>query len=241
MKKHTTVLYILIFIVIVAAVVYIFAAGPGSAPDTVPVILPNTSSGNHDPDGSGESAPQIVEVNAGNVQAVLRTLTRTEAYSRTICSENFWAGGQSRRNIDVWVSGSSARMDISRSDGSSTMHILIVDDEKWLWYSGVYGVFEGAAAAGEADRYQSILSYEHILELPKSAITEAGYTEHLGEMCIYIRYKYGELGYDNVCYVSVASGLVMGEESYDGERLVSRISSTAPDLSIPEDSIFEQP
>lgn len=85
------------------------------------------------------------------------------------------------------------------------------------------------------------MSYEEVLGLDSSAITDAGYIRLEDEMCIYVRYSSGEFGYDNVCYVSVDTGLLMGSEIYDGSKLIYRMSSTAPDISTPDDSIFTHP
>lgn len=242
MKRQSIILYILIFLVLAGTAGMIFLSDFYSAPDTAAVILPTAPpDGGKDDDSNAENAPQVVEIKADTVQAALRTLSRADSYSRTLCVDSFWEGGESRRNIDVWVNGSSARLDISRTDGSSTMHLLIDGDEKWLWYSGFYGSYHGVAAESEADRWQGLLSYEHILELDSDNITEAGYTDFQGEMCIYVRYISGELGYENVCYVSTVSGLVMGEESYSAGTLTYRMSSTAPSLAIPEEDIFEHP
>ncbi|MBQ8264122.1 MAG: hypothetical protein IJY96_05030 [Oscillospiraceae bacterium] len=241
MKSRSSLLYILIFLVLAATVCIIFVVAPSADIDTAPVILPSTApDSDSDADGADEAAPQTVEVNAGTVQAVLRTLSRDESYSRTLCAETFWANGEVRRNIDVWVDGDKAKLEIVRSGSNDTQHILIDGDSKQLWYTGRYGTFSGSAAETEADQYQSFLSYEHILSLPAEQISDAGYVEFQGEMCIYVRYISGELGYSNICYVSIASGLVMGEESREGENLVYRMSSTEPDLSDPPSEVFKR-
>ncbi len=242
MKRQSIILHILIVLVLVAALCIIFLASP-SDPDTAAVILPAASESDDENSGDDEDtdSEEILSVTRDSVQTVIRTLSPSDSYSRTVCTESFWSGGESRRNIDVWVRNDEARIDISASDGSSTRHILIIGGEKWLWDSDSDGLFHGAAAENEAELYQSILNYEHILELDKSAITDAGFVEYLGEMCIYVRYVSGRLGYENVCYISLASGLVTGEESYDGETLIYRMSSTTADLSVPPDSVFELP
>jgi len=240
MKKQSTILYILTFIVLAAVLYLVFFAVPGAEIDTVPVILP-VDSGEEDESKEPESAPQLIEVTPDSVQTVIRTMNRANSYSRSICSESFWSGGDTRRNIDVWVTGDASKLEVSRPDGSDIMHILIADGEKTIWYSDSEGSFSGPAAEADADMYQALLSYERILDVDKKNIVDAGYEEYLGEMCIYVRYRSGELGYDNVCYVSLATGLVMGEESYDGDSLVIRVTSTVPELSQPDENIFRKP
>ena len=241
-SRPSAVFYILILLAVAVTVGLIFLVGPSANIDTVPVILPEAAPENSSTETDpADSAPQVLELTAENVQSALRTLSRDESYSRSLCAESYWSGGSTRRNIDLWVDGDRVRMDISRSDGGDTIHLLFDGGEKWLWYEGRYGLFTGAAAENEADRWQSLLSYEHILDLPAGDIIEADYSEYGGGMCIRVRYSYGRLGYENVCYVSIESGLVMGEESWDGDSLVYSLSSTEPDLSQPEPDIFALP
>lgn len=243
MKARSNLLYILIFLVLVATLWYIFLAAPASDTDTVPVILPTTAPDDEDKENesSATDGSQLIAVTTDSVQTVIRTLSRADGYSRTISAESFWSGGGNTQNIDVWVRDDAAKLAISRADGTNTKYVLINGGEKWIWYSDSNRVYHGEAAENEADRYQTLLTYEHILELDSGNITDAGYTDYGGSMCIYVRYTSGELGYDSICYISVESGLMMGEESYDGDTLIYRMSSTLPDLSTPEDSVFEHP
>jgi len=240
MKKQTAILYSLIFLLLVATALFVFVEFPSAGPDTAAVILPDTSSEDDDED-EAETPLQPVEVNTETVQAAIRTLSRANAYSRTITTESYLDGEVSTKNIDVWVQGDSAKLVISRSDRDEVLNVLILDDEKWVWYEGLYGSYNGAAGEAEADRYQSILSYESVLELSKSSITDAGYCEYQGEMCIFVRYLSPLPGYENTCYVDLASGLAIGEESYNGEELVFRAVSTLPDLAAPDEEVFELP
>ncbi len=242
MKRQSTILYILIVIVLAIALGVVFLASP-SDPDTVPVILPAADAEDENDSNSGKDNEnaEILSVSRDSVQTIIRTLSPADSYSRTICAESFWNGGESRRNIDVWVRNDETRIDISPDDGSATTHVLLMGGEKWLWYSDSDAVYNGDSAENEAELYQGILNYEHILKLDKSAISDAGFEKYLDEMCIYVRYTSGRLDYENVCYISIASGLVMGEESYDGETLIYPMSSTPPDLAAPPDIVFELP
>lgn len=242
MKQRSAMLYILIALVIAAIIWLLFLLAPSADIDTVPVILPAESEGSGDvglrPGESDES--HTIAVTTDTVQAVIRTLSRAPNYSRTLTVESFWEGGSSSRSISVWARGDAVKMVVSEGD-SAAKNILIDGDEKWIWYSGSDEVFYGYAAEAEADEYQTLLSYEDVLEMDPSNITDAGYIRLEDEMCIYVRYTAGDFGYDNVCYVSVASGLLVGSEIYDGGALIYRMSSTAPDISTPDDSIFTRP
>lgn len=243
MKKKSVFLYILIFLVLAAIIWLIFLSASSSEIDTVPVILPTEAvdGGNADPDRIEQNETHTIAVTPDTVQAVIRTLSRADNYSRTLTVESFWSGGSSSQTISVWNRGSSVKMTVSRADGSVSKNILIDNNKKWIWYSGSDEVFHGAAAETEADEYQTLLTYENVLELDKSAITDAGYIQYNEEMCIYVRYASGEFAYDNLCYISIATGLLMGSEIYDGDKLIYRMSSTVPDISTPDESVFSKP
>lgn len=238
MKRQITILYILIAIVIAFTVVLVFYGIPGTAPKTAAVILPETTP-NDKKDEFHE--PEVIEVTTDTVQSVIRSMSRAESYSRSICVESFWSGGSGVRNIDVWVRGDHCKMEISRPDSERVTHVLLKHNDKQLWHSDLNGVFEGSVNDGDADSYQAVLSYERILDLPVEDILEAGHRAFMDEMCIFVRYAAGELGYENVCYVSLTSGLVIGEESYDDGKLVIRVTSTLPDLGEIDDSVFASP
>lgn len=239
MKKQTLILYILTGIVLAAALLFVFVGFPGTQPDTAAVILPET--GPDDKEKEEDRVPDIIEVSPDTVQTVIRSMSRVDSYSRSICAESFWSGGSTVRNIDVWVRGGDSKMEISRPDSGEVMHVLLKDGNRQIWYSGKNGSFESPASARDSDSYQALLSYERILDLAKEDISEASYEDFMGEMCICVRYTSGELGYENCCYVSLASGLVIGEESWENGTLVIRVTSTMPDYSEPAGSVFEGP
>ena len=72
-------------------------------------------------------------------------------------------------------------------------------------------------------------------------ITDAGYVDYNGTRCIYVEYTDELLGYSHRVYVAVSTGLVMGDETYDGEVLIYNQSSSEPEIITPEDEVFEKP
>lgn len=240
MRKRQIFLYILIFIVLGATVLFLIEMTPGSDADTVPVVLPTLAP---DDDASADATPkpteQAITVTADNVQVALKTLSRAENYTRRLSVENFWSGGSSSQTIDVAVSGGSTKLAIS-SNGS-TRHVLISGGEKWIWYSDSEAVFHGVSAEDDSDRYQTLLSYEDILDLPREAIKEAAITSYEGSMCIFVRYISGAMSYENHAYIDLSSGLLCGLETYDGDALIYRMSSAEADLSTPDESVFVHP
>ena len=242
MRKRQIFLYILIALVLGATVLFLVEMTPGSDPGTVPVVLPTLVP---DDDAAADATPepteQAITVTADNVQVALQTLSRAENYTRTLSVENFWSGGSSSQTIEVAFSNGSTKLAISSGEGSSIRHILISQNEKWIWYSDSQAVYHGASAENDSDRYQTLLSYEDILALPRESIKEAAIISYEGSMCIFVRYTSGAMSYENHAYIDLGSGLLRGLETYDGDTLIYRMSSTEADLSTPDESVFVHP
>lgn len=235
--------YILFALALAALGVLIWLLAPGSAPETPPVILATPAAADSVGAPSATDVPgvRVIEVTPDTVQTVISMLRRADNYSRTLTAQNFWNGGSAVTGIEVWVRGDNVRLSIRESGGDTVKNVLIKGAEEWIWYSDGAGVWHGAARDGDADAYQTLLTYEDVLTLDKSAILDAGYTEYNGENCIFVRYASGALDYEHLCYISDATGLLMGAETYDGDMLVYAMRSSDPNISTPVDEVFVEP
>lgn len=243
MKKRQALLYIIIAIVLCVAVALVFYIVPGFSQPDIPIVLPTDTP---DPDGENggegkDPTEQDITVSPDNVQIVLQTISRAENYSRTLSVENFWSGGSSSQTIEIAARGDSCKMSISRPESESTKYILISGNEKWIWQSDSDNIYHGPAGENDEDRYQTLLSYEDILALGRDEIIDAYSGVYQDAMCICVRYTSGRLGYESLAYIDISSGLLIGLETYDGQELIYRMSSTLPDLSTPDESFFELP
>ena len=224
-----------------AALVYLL--GPGALPETPPVVLASAAPVG----GAGGGSPAAgadnrrLAVDASSVQLVAATLSRADHYARELRAVTLWDGGSAARLISVWVRGTQTRLRIRDDGGETVKNVLLRDGKKWIWYSDRPGVWAGRAALGDADAYQALLSWEELLTVDRRAIRDAGYTMYADTLCIYARCAKGTLGYENLYYIAVDSGLLMGAETYDGDTLVYSLSSTAPDFSLPDEAVFEIP
>ena len=235
--------YVLIALALAAVAALIIMLAPGSAPETPAVHLsaPPAADSAESPSVAPEAAARLIEVIPDTVQTVISTLSRADSYSRALTVQDFWNGGSSTTEIDVWVRGDSTRVALRERADETVKNILIKGGEKWIWYSDAAPVWHGPAREGDADAYQTLLTYEDVLALDKASITDAGYADYSGENCVYIRYGGGALGYENLCYISDRTGLLMGVETYDGDVLVYAMRSGTPDISTPDESIFAEP
>lgn len=231
--RRLTIISISTIALAILALVLALFIGVGT--DTAPVLLPSAGGSTSGDGGS------FATVTPSTVQAVIETLSRPDSYSRTAVAEDFWDGGSGATQLRTWVSGGKTRINILR--GGVTENILVTEDGVWIWYDNADGVFHSAEPAedGDADLWMRAVSYERLLDLPAEDISGAGYTRFAGESCIWAEYVTGEFGYRERAYVCVNNGILMGVETYDGDRLIYRLTSGSPSVTTQDESLFTPP
>ena len=242
MKKAKISLYIMTVVALAAVVWLVFAFAPMAQVETPPVVLPTEvpeQDGDSNNGSDNADALQELIVTRENVKAVIASLKRADSYHRVLNCESFWNGGSKAEQIEVWVRGDSVKMLVPSAE--NTKNILIINDELYIWDEGSRDVYSGKASIRDVDEYQRLVTYEDILGIPDKQISEAGYVDYNGTYCIYAVYTDELLGYTHRVYVSVVDGLVMGDETFDGETLIFNQVSSALEIITPEDEIFSKP
>jgi hypothetical protein len=238
-KTSRTRVFVIVTVVLAAAVVLYALFGRMPSVETASVTLPTPVAGGESQTSDSEEIT-LASVSPETVQAVIGTLNRAESYSRTVTVEDFWTGGSSSTELSVWADKQNER--IRFDTGDDVKNILLNDGMLYIWYENTDGVYTApAGGTNDADTWLNCLTYEDLLALPASAITDAGYQEYAGEPCVYAEYSSGSFGYRNIVYVSVNTGLLMGAETYDGETLVYRMTSGTPELAVPDSKMFLPP
>ena len=243
MKKRSASFYIIIVLALLAVGALAVLLAPGRQMSTPAVVLPTLPPA----DASAPVSPErpddarVIAVTPETVQTVIGTLRRIDSYSRTLDVRDFWSGGNRARSIAVWCRGDRLRLRISAEDAAAQQELLLRDGEKWIWYSDSDAVWHGDLLPDDADAWQTLLTYEDLLDAPADDILDAGYTDFLGLSCIYVRWRAGALGYVSECYIDPDTGLLMGERCYDGEKLVYSMDSSLPDVTTPDESVFALP
>ena len=241
MKKRGASFYIIIVLAVLAVGGLVFLLAPGRQMSTPAVVLPTLPPA----DSSAPVAPEhtagakVITVTPDTAQTVIGTLRRIDSYSRTLDIRDFWSGGSRSRQVSVWCRGDRLRLRISGED-TPQQELLFLDGELWLWYTEDT-VYHGSTLPGDADAWQTILTYEDMLSVPADDILDAGYTVFSGTSCIFVRWRSGALGYVSECYIDPETGLLMGERCYDGEKLIYSMDSSVPDVTTPDESVFSLP
>ena len=244
MKKRSASFYIVIILALLAVGVLVFLLAPGRRISTPPVAFPSETPADVPipvaPENTGSGGEAVIAVTPETVQTVIATLHRIDSYSRTLDVRDFSSGGSRTRTIEVWCRGDRLRLHIS-GDGTADQELLFRDREKWIWYEDGDAVYHGDELPGDTDSWQTILTYEDVLNAPREDILDAGYTDFSGMNCIFVRWRIGTLGYVSECYIDPDTGLLMGERCYDGEKLIYSMDSSLPDVTTPNENVFALP
>lgn len=186
-----------------------------------------------------EGALAVIEITPDTVQAAIATLSRPEAYQRTITVEQFWNGGSAAYETAVAVDGAWTRTDRTMPDGR-VRHTMIGSETVYVWYNNEINLYSGPVGAVSADNEQSIPTYETILDLSADEIVAADYQDFSGIPCIYVEAVSSEehtLRY----WVSVESGLLVAAEKLIQDETVYRMGALVVDSAEPPSGIFVLP
>ena len=236
MRKRTK-LFIILLLVLTAAVIVYALFFMGRSTETPGVSLP-------DPDQTGSAQPSAdtgyteLTLTPENVQAAIKELSRAESYSATVTVEDFWSGGSSSQELQVWVDGERIR--VRGAIGGGTRNVLVDGDTLYIWYDSVSGL-STLPAGDHTDRWLRSITYEDVLDIPTEHITAAGYRQYNGIQCIYVEYNDGSEDYVDSLYISVSDGLLRGAETYEDGELIYRMSSTVSSLVSTDESLFTPP
>lgn len=225
--KNRTILALLIAVVMVAAVFAGFGMNFFRA--TPSVDLPAITGGG-DPAGETADPGQLgdyvrVDVTADTVQSVIVTLNRPESYSRAVTVETYGAGGtQGVTTAQVLTDGGWTFVSAQLPSGE-TEHTLVGEGRLYIWREGDSVWKDYPADSLSADLAQRIPTYEDVLAVERSSITDTGYEYKGGLECVFVEVRQEELGYLERYWVAVDTGLLVAAETLKDETVVYRMTS----------------
>ena len=206
------------------------------------IVLPGTeSSSNSSSDDGGQNDSVVrVEVNAENVQDVIATLSRPEAYSCSMTIETFYSGGSGTTTVAARVDGGYTRADMKLA-GGQTRHLIYGGDKVYIWYNSARSYYSGSAGAITADEEERIPTYEDVLEIDSGDIAKADYRT-LGDFdCIYVEAKSADGEYAELYWVDVNTGLLVSSEKQKNGETVYSMSAADIVASSPDAAAFTLP
>lgn len=235
--RNRTFFLVLTAIVIIVAVFSSFGMNLfGTTPE---VRFPDstTTNGPQDPNQSGQPTDNAdfvrVEVTPQTVQSVIATLSRPARYYRSVAVSTYRADDwEDVQTSQVLVADGWTRTETVLKSGP-IRYTIVGDGTVYRWYEGDKEAKSWTADERSDDvEGQRILTYEDVLALDPSEISDAGYEERDGQFCIYVEVAEGENGYGSRYWISVRNGLLAGAERWSGDRLVYRMTTGSMEQSL---------
>lgn len=237
--KHRSSIYSMLIVLTVFLVAFLLAQY--ALRDDRTITLP-TPTGETEP-GSDQSDAEdlnILSITPATVQAAISTLSRPASYQRTQTVTLYWNGGESTTTAQVTVSGGITRIDTTLKDGT-ICHTLLNTQLSCVWYDDETSWITMRADQLSADALQKIPTYESVLELDSSLITQAEYCLKDGVSCIYIQTAPDSDGYAQSFWISTQSGLLYAAERTHNDEVIYRFTATEPGNDPPPESLFLLP
>lgn len=205
------------------------------------IVLPERTGSTETGDESDAAEKlNVLSVTPKTVQAAISTLSRPVAYQRTQTVELFWSSGKSASVSQVAVSGGTTRIDTTLSD-NSVCHTLLAGDTAAVWYDDDDTWALLRADQFSADWIQRMPTYETVLDLPSTSISQAEYCERDGIYCIYVATRPDKDGYADSYWISAQSGLLLAAERTCHAELIYRFTTADPTGDAPDESLFTLP
>lgn len=211
---------------------------------TPSVILPtlSTSSGETQEQTSSSSLYRI-EVTPKTVQSVITALQSESSYSREISTTLFWPNGSFTTEAQVFYDNGRTKV-VKTLPSGDVRHDLIIDADKFLleeenqtllpesavyyWYDDGNTYLSIPSERYTADLAQSIPTYQNVLNLGVESIHQANFQIKEGISCIYVEATPAPLFYTERYWISTETGLLVGAETYEGDKVIYRFDGYAP-------------
>lgn len=176
------------------------------------------------------------------LSALLQNINRAPQYFHEFLADEFSDDGNSSTIYKIWYNGSDYKI-IEEKPGSPAKHMLIKDNTSTVWYSdNIKARYKGTPpAAGIAELFQGIATYDQLITLSPEQIISAEFANYQGSAGMYIEYIQGGFGYIHKIYVSIDSGLILSAEIFDGEILIYSMSSLDYSNEAPDKAVFVTP
>lgn len=164
---------------------------------------------------------QFAEITRGNVQDVLRSLTRPSSYHQAVTIMTYAAQASRQQQVDIWRSGRLFRADITEQSGS-VKSVLSDGETAYIWYDGDETALELPLRDGVSpEQLVGIGSYDTILALPQQQIISADFVtlqEEASFSCIYVTFSLN--GCEQYDWIDLSSGLLCRQSiQQDGKSL----------------------
>lgn len=214
--------------------------------------LPGGNAGIVLPEGDGADAHDIIteqtqyqltrtDISTENVQQVVASLARPEAYSASVTNTLYWSGAWKEIHAVQYVRDGVYLTEYRDANGNSTRFEAVRDGNYYAWQRAGATQYSGATGTVSSDDLSMIPTYETLVEADARTITEAGLRTVNGVSCIYATVDNAENGYQLTYWISTVSGLLVQADYTRGSELVRSVVVDEMEQEQPPASLFLLP
>lgn len=204
------------------------------------VVLPSetTKAPENDVLGDNLSILSEVEITADNIQAVIASLSRAEAYTATVTSRLYYGETSGTITCRQSVKNDAIRTDYLNTNGNVLRSELLWDGTSYAWRSGADTYSQGNQGAFTADQSAMLPTYETVCELPREQITGGALVQEGDELLLTVDTQNGsQIG---VYKISAQTGLLRAASFSENGKMTRAVEVTVS-TEAPADSLFVLP
>lgn len=153
-----------------------------------------------------------------NVQRVVESLSRPEAYTAAVTNTLYWNGTWATITADQYVRDGITLIAYHNTEGIEERYEAERDGLYYAWRRDGSSQYSASAGSIDRDDMSMIPTYETVVELDQDKITDAGMRTVNGEACIFVTVMDEKDSYQLTYWISTVSGLlIQADYTRDGE------------------------
>ena len=217
----------------------LFATGESAI--ILPSQMENGAASAEDDTLAQENEKKIVQVSISpdNVQSVIASLTRPEAYSCAITNTLYWDGGAGSLHCRQYVRSGAYRIETLDAEGGIVRVQLQYNGHIYAWDAGSTTYYSGQAGSFTPEEAAMIPTYETVCGLPREQIQQAELIERSGQPMIRVVAEQDDRTVEYV--VSAATGLLYSAAFSERGDQTQTIQTSVLSLASPADNLFTLP
>lgn len=180
-----------------------------------------------------------VSISPGNVQAVIASLVRPEAYSCAITNTLYWDGGSGSLYCRQYARNGAYRMETLDAAGEIVRVQLQYNGHIYAWDAGSTTYYSGQAGNFTPEEAAMIPTYETICELPVEQIQQAELIERSGQPMIRVVAEQDDRMVEYV--ISTATGLLYSAVFSEQGDQTQTLQTSVLSLASSADNLFTLP
>lgn len=204
------------------------------------------------PQGDGQDFRHVVteqtqyqltsaDITTENVQQVVASLARPEAYSASVTNTLYWDGAWKEIHAVQYVRDGVCLTQYNDTVGNAERFEAVKDGSYFAWQPGSSAQYTGATGSVTADDLSMIPTYESLVQADAQQITEAGLRTVDGVSCIYATVNDAASGYCLTYWISAVSGLLVQADYTQENELVRSVVVDQIQQEQPLESLFVMP